>query len=84
MYALFCLLRGVPNGDLLHGDPPPGDDGDPPLVAVLVLRQLQDAMPPQDVDVLAEGVHGAVGLGHRDHLQLKNRIWFNCESKHLL
>ena len=27
---------------------------------------LKDPVPPDDVDVTAEGVHGAVGLGHRD------------------
>ena len=51
--------------------PSPGDDGDPAPVAVLVVRHLEDPVPPQYVHVPPEGVNASVRLRHRDlHLSL--------------
>ena len=46
--------------------PAPSDDRDPALFDVLVRWHLRDPVSPDDVHVPAEGVHGAVGLGHRN------------------
>ena len=46
--------------------PAPSDDRDPALFDVLVRWHLWDPVSPDDVHVPAEGVHGAVGLGHRN------------------
>ena len=54
--------------DLVLVDDAPENDGDAPLLALLLLGLLQDAVAPNNVGVAGKAVDGAAWLGERDDL----------------